>query len=257
VTFRDGGQDEAGFIRDAVTMILNRFCVDSARIYASGYSGGGRMLSQFLCNGNDQFAAAGFVASLRAGYPKEQDGVWAPDAASCAPARPVSIIAFAGLKDPANPYQGGGKAYWRYGGEVALKRWAELDGCKGSVKSEAGTAIIFSSYDVCKSGSRIFSYVIDGWGHAWPKSAMQPEVMKASADVQRKTTPDTLRQVDAADRMWDFFRNTDGQLVVGAAIKKDCGGQAVSASLTVKTSETTCSQPTKTSSKEPAAEGAL
>lgn len=96
------------------------------------------MLSQFICTGAKDFNAAGFVASLRAGYPLETEGKWAPDAASCTPARPMSIIAFAGLKDPANPYQGGGKSYWQYSGETALKRWAEMDGCKGAAKSKVG-----------------------------------------------------------------------------------------------------------------------
>lgn len=134
VTKRPGGLDEVGFIRDAITMVKGKFCVDEERFYGSGYSGGGRMLSQFICSGNADFNAAGFVASLRAGYPLETEGRWGPDAASCKPARPMSIIAFAGLKDPANPYQGGGKSYWQYSGETALKRWAEMDGCKGGAK---------------------------------------------------------------------------------------------------------------------------
>ena len=268
VTTRPGGLDEVGFIRDAVSMVKDKLCVDDEHFYGSGYSGGGRMLSQYLCTGSNDFAAAGFVASLRAGLPREQNGSWAPDSASCTPAKPLSIIAFAGLKDPANPYQGGGKPYWQYGGETALKRWAEMDGCKGSVKSKTGDRVTFNSYDVCKGGARIHSYLIDGWDHAWPRSAMKAEVISASAvvnrskpsaDAPRKPTGEMARQVDAADRMWDFFRNTEGQLVVDAAVKNDCSMKALSAS--AKDSEKTCSKTTvsasKISSSAPAAEGEL
>lgn len=243
VTTREGGLDEVSYIRAAIKTVSEKLCVDEQRIYASGYSGGGRMLSQYLCNGNEDFAAAGFVASLRAGYPVEKDGSWMPDGATCTPARPISIIAFAGTKDPANPYQGGGKAYWRYSGETALKRWAELDGCKGAVKSRTAGRVTFNTYDVCKSGSRVYSYVIDGWDHAWPRSPVKAEVIQASADGKRKAVAEVSRQVDAADTMWDFFQNTEGQLVVDAAVKKsDCILQAVPASASAKTSETTCIQ---------------
>ncbi|MCZ7938987.1 MULTISPECIES: alpha/beta hydrolase family esterase [Agrobacterium] len=263
VTKRPGGLDEVGFIRDAITMVKGRFCVDEERFYGSGYSGGGRMLSQFICNGGADFTAAGFVASLRAGYPLETEGKWGPDAASCKPARPMSIIAFAGLKDPANPYQGGGKSYWQYGGETALKRWAEMDGCKGAAKSKVGESFTVNSYDVCKAGARIQSYVIENWDHAWPRATMKAEVLAASAVVTRKPggeqtpkaepaverkmpTGEVTRTVDAAERMWDFFRNTEGQLVVDAVVKKDCGAKASSASASA--SETACSSNSKSSS---------
>ena len=263
VTKRPGGLDDVGFIRDAITMVKGRFCVDEERFYGSGYSGGGRMLSQFICNGGADFTAAGFVASLRAGYPLETEGKWGPDAASCKPARPMSIIAFAGLKDPANPYQGGGKSYWQYGGETALKRWAEMDGCKGAAKSKVGESFTVNSYDVCKAGARIQSYVIENWDHAWPRATMKAEVLAAAAVVTRKPggeqtpkaepaverkmpTGEVTRTVDAAERMWDFFRNTEGQLVVDAVVKKDCGAKASSASASA--SETACSSNSKSSS---------
>ncbi|XUY26150.1 alpha/beta hydrolase family esterase [Agrobacterium sp. rho-8.1] len=278
VTKRDGGLDEPGFIRDAIGMVKSKLCVDEARFYGSGYSGGGRMLSQYLCSGSNDFAAAGFVASLRAGLPQENEGKWAPDAKSCAPAKPLSIVAFAGLKDPANPYQGGGKPYWQYSGEIALKRWAEMDGCKGAVKSKSTDSFTVNSYDVCKSGSRIHSYVIDAWDHAWPRATMKADVVASAAAIIRKPSSDatakvqqvverklpstdTVQRLDAAERMWDFFQNTEGQMVVDATAKTDCSVKAVPASASAKALETTCSQTSKSSLNSarsvPAVEGAL
>ena len=110
-----GKLDDERYIKDAIKTVKEMFCIDPTRIYASGYSGGGRMLSQYICNGHPEFAAAGFVMGLRAGYPVERDGVWQPDIASCKPGGPISIIAFSGMKDVTNPFLGGGQPYWQYG----------------------------------------------------------------------------------------------------------------------------------------------
>jgi len=229
----DGVLNDEAFIQDAVKLVKQTFCVDPSRIYASGYSGGGRMLSQYICNGNEEFAAAGFVASLRAGYPKrDEDGSWHPDAASCHPAKPISLIAFAGQKDPANPYQGGGKPYWQYSGETALKRWSELDGCKSAVKTVPGSSVTFNSFDGCKGGARLFSYVLADWDHTWPRNTTKFQLVKASTNAPEK--------LDAATRMWEFFAGQDKQLVVNAVAKGDClTATTVSSAATAK--GTTCS----------------
>jgi len=57
VTQAQGGLDEVGFITSALTKVKQDFCVDPDRIYASGYSGGGRMLSHYICSGHGDFAA--------------------------------------------------------------------------------------------------------------------------------------------------------------------------------------------------------
>ena len=86
--------------------------------------------------------------------------------------------------------------------------------------------------------------------------------MKAQPAVERKMpVTDTIRRVDAAERMWEFFLNKEGQMVVDASAKADCSAKAVPASASTKVSETACSQSSKTSSNPVrnalAAEGAL
>ncbi len=137
-----------------------------------------------------------------------------------------------------------------------------MDGCKGGAKTKPGESFTVNSYDVCKAGARIQSYVIENWDHAWPRATMKAEVLAASAVVTRKPggeqtpkaepaverktpTGEVTRTVDAAERMWDFFRNTEGQMVVDAVVKKDCGTKANSASASA--SETACSQNSKPS----------
>ena len=84
------GADESAAIRELLKLAKDTLCIDATKVYASGYSGGGRMLSQYICNGFGDFAAAGFVMGLRAGTPVEENGVWQPRRESCQPSRPVS-----------------------------------------------------------------------------------------------------------------------------------------------------------------------
>ncbi|MDO9415018.1 alpha/beta hydrolase family esterase [Pararhizobium sp.] len=211
---KGGVLNDEMFIRDAVKAVKATLCVDPARIYASGYSGGGRMLSQYICNGHPEFAAAGFVMGLRAGTPREKDGVWHPDTTSCTPANPISIIAFSGMKDKTNPFVGGGKPYWQYGGETALARWAELDRCKGKSVIGDYTAMTSMSYETCEGGARITSYLLKDNGHGWPARS----VLFRTFDAAGKAATET----DATGRMWNFFKNTKLPQPAAETAQADC-----------------------------------
>jgi polyhydroxybutyrate depolymerase len=246
-----GGQDEIAFISAAVNTVKQEFCVDPARIFASGYSGGGRMLSAYICSGGEGFSGAGFVNSLRAGRPVETDGKWGPEAANCNPAKPVSIMAFAGIKDQQNPYAGGGSAYWQYGFKTAIQRWTDLDGCKGNDDPKTINGVTFSIYGTCKNGARIASYVFANGTHDWPKPAPAAQAVLAAAQesaaagvtkvsVVTPAKPAFDSNVDPALRMWDFFSKADSTDLVataapaktnagaktGTGIASDCATQA-------------------------------
>jgi polyhydroxybutyrate depolymerase len=237
-TGAQGGLDEIAFIRNAITKVKEEFCVDPNRIFASGYSGGGRMLSAYLCSGGEGFSGAGFVNSLRAGRPVETDGKWSPDKENCSPAKPVSIMAFAGIKDKQNPYAGGGAAYWQYGFKTAIQRWSDLDGCKGSDNAKTVDDVTFSMYGTCKNGARIATYVFANGTHDWPRPVAAKQaviaaakdgaasVTKVSANVAAKPAFDA--NVDPASRMWDFFGKSDSTDVVATAAPAKSAGKAKS-----------------------------
>jgi polyhydroxybutyrate depolymerase len=274
VTSREGGKDEVAFIRAAVEKVKQDYCVDPARIFASGYSGGGRMLSAYLCSGADDFAAAGFVNSLRVGVPVESgDGRWAPDPSTCTPAKPISIMAFAGIKDEANPYAGGGKPYWQYGFKTALQRWTQLDGCKGNGTVETADGVTFGLYDTCRSGVRIATYEFANGSHDWPKPSSKAAVIAAASDgkaagvmkVSTANKPGFNPNVDPAPRMWDFFRKADATDLVATAappatkVNGSVCGEGASVTDTVEgtTCSSTISQPTDQRRSGLGAKGAL
>lgn len=254
VTTQENGLDEIAFIRSAIEEIGDELCIDPARIYASGYSGGGRMLSQYICSGNSDFAAAGFVHSLRAGAPVKANGQWKPDAATCVPARPMPIIAFAGERDGANPYAGGGKPYWQYGFKTAVQRWSEMDGCTGDAVTETAGDVTRRLYDTCKAGARIATYVYANGNHAWPKAdagALMAAGDPAGGVVKVATVPARISfdpKVDPAQRMWEFFRKADRSDVVAeiVPVAAKAKGACAAAAVTGATQEaaipgTTCS----------------
>lgn len=246
---RGNGLDEGDFIRDAVETAKETFCIDPARIYASGYSGGGRMLSQYVCDGHGDFAAAGFVMGLRAGYPEQEDGVWRPRKASCQPAKPISIIAFSGLKDHVNPFAGGGKPYWQYGGEVAVKRWAELNGCDGRAMTDKGDTLTVTTYPGCRAGASVMSYVIADATHDWPGENIRFRLAS--------TGDEAIREVDATGRMWDFFRSAGGELMAASSAKATCTDTTTTATNKKGGQGTACRQPVQSDLSAPGASEGL
>ena len=95
-----------------------------ARVYATGFSGGGRMSSLLGCRLTSRLAAIAPVSALR--FP-------APCAGS-----PLPVLTFHGLADPQNTYDGhlpGRNGEWQESVPEALAGWAARNGCKGTVNS--------------------------------------------------------------------------------------------------------------------------
>ena len=121
--------DDVAFVDAAIDWLAAQRCIDPARVYATGYSGGGRMTSLLGCIRAERFAAIAPVVGLRAGNPLASDPQQ-PDPATCHPSRPMPVMAFAGSADTTNPIAGGGSSYWQYPMRTAEARWAAIDGCR-------------------------------------------------------------------------------------------------------------------------------
>jgi len=159
--------DDVAFIRSAIDWLVAQGCVDHSRVYASGWSGGGRLTSWLGCVASDKIAAISPVVGLRAGNPLASDPK-RPDPATCRPANPVPVIAFAGDKDGTNPIQGGGAGYWQYTMDSALARWAELGGCRaGPLRRDLAADRYEQLYTACRSRAEVAGHVTRGAGHVW------------------------------------------------------------------------------------------
>jgi polyhydroxybutyrate depolymerase len=167
--------DDIAFFAEAIAFLEGRYPIDPQRVYASGFSGGGRMTSQLGCDLSTLVAAVAPVAGLRFPSP-------------CNSARPVPVVSFHGSADPVNPYGGGGPTYWTYSVPSAAEQWALHDGCGAApAVAQAAPGVDLTSYTGCAAGAVINLYTIAGAGHEWPGAAQQNNA------------------IDATSVMWSFF----------------------------------------------------
>jgi polyhydroxybutyrate depolymerase len=181
-----GAADDIAFIRAVVAKLHSSACIDLARVYATGFSGGARLASQLACDAATTFAAIAPVSGLRLPSP-------------CPATRAVPVIAFHGSDDPVDPYRGNGQAYWTYSVPVAAQRWAAHDGCRATPKSsQPAPSAALATYSGCRDAATVELYTLRGEGHEWPGGPTLP------AAVTRLLGPQS-NAVNADNVMWTFF----------------------------------------------------
>ena len=181
-----GSADDVTFLTTLVHVLEQKYCIDSNRVYATGFSGGSRIASQLACDASSTFAAIAPVSGLR--HP-----------APCPTTRPVPILAFHGSADPVDPYNGNGEAYWTYSVPRAAKDWALQDGCSTSATtSQPATGTTLTRYSECGGGAGVELYSIAGEGHEWPGGPHLPRSLIRVLGPQSDA-------VNANDVMWVFF----------------------------------------------------
>ncbi len=149
-----GGPDEAAYLHQVVTLVSGEYCVDPARVYGIGFSGGGREVSLLACAPDRMFAAVAAVAGLRAPSP--------------CPGGPVAVLAIHGTADAQNPYSGHGQGYWTYSVPDAARRWASHNGCPGGGTTGTVPGATLTAYRDCRAGTAVELYTLTGKGHQWP-----------------------------------------------------------------------------------------
>lgn len=159
--------DDVEYLGAVVDALVAEQCVDRARVYLTGLSGGGRMASWMACVEPRWFAAIAPVVGLRAGNPDPEDPS-RPAPETCTPQTPVPVIAFAGDADRTNPTRGGGAPYWSYPMHAALQRWAELNGCSAPSPTVWVAQDVYEErYPACADDAQVVARMTVGGGHFW------------------------------------------------------------------------------------------
>ena len=182
-----GSPDDVSFVEQLVAMLEQNYCIDTHRVFATGFSGGARMASQLGCDASTVFAAVAPVSGLRFPSP-------------CPSTRAVPVVTFHGTADPVDPYTGNGQKYWTYSVPVAAGRWAAHNGCPTRASNsvpDAGVAL--TTYAPCTGGSEVQLYSIVGEGHEWPGGPTLPRSL--TRDLGPQSTA-----ISANDLMWSFFQ---------------------------------------------------
>jgi polyhydroxybutyrate depolymerase len=174
VPVQENRADDVAYVRDVIADVAARVCTDEMRVYATGFSGGGRMTSLLGCRLGSRIAAIAPVAGLR--FPGPCTG------------RPVPVLTFHGLADSQNPYDGhaaGRGAEWLESVPDALAGWARHNSCTGeAVLDDPAGPLSTMRYNGCGAGTEVRMIRIDGLGHTW-----------------------TRTQVDTTGVMWQFFKS--------------------------------------------------
>lgn len=158
----EGSTQDIAFVEALIDDLSARYCVDSNRIYATGYSLGSMFTYELACHLNTRFAA---IASLAGTMPVTPN--------SCALVENVSIMHIHGQDDPIISYDS--EWEWKAWDSVGTMRdipslvrfWSEQYGCQNERETQSDSALHIV-HDACDEGVRVEHYRLIGVGHEWP-----------------------------------------------------------------------------------------
>ncbi len=203
-----GDNPDLAYVTALLNQVESTACIDTSRVYASGFSDGSFMVSLLACTMAQRFAAVATVSGLQLPRP-------------CRPGRRVPIIAFHGTADPILYFNGGigtgtlNRALGQGGAAASspttipkanlhgsgypatVRAWAVKDGCDpNATDTRISSQVIRRTYR-CPPGAGVEFYIVLGGGHAWPGSAFSRSISSL--------TGFTTFQINATDEIWAFF----------------------------------------------------
>jgi polyhydroxybutyrate depolymerase len=166
---------DLAFLTELIDTISSDLCVDTERVFATGYSNGGGMSMRLACDIPDKVGAVGLIASVFI---------------DCTPG--ARLIAFHGIQDELVPFEGAGTFPSI---RQAVASWAAALNCgPDPVITDVTARIELETYDGCTSGDGATQlYMIDGAGHTWPGARLLGD------------QDNTTHEISASDLIWRFF----------------------------------------------------
>ncbi len=173
--------DDIGLTRAIIAEAGTRLCLDGKRVFVTGFSNGGFMSHRIACELADVVAAIAPVS-----------GVLGIPAASCTPARPISVLDFHGMSDTTVPYGGDAQNGWP-SVQDTFTGWAMRDHCQDATPAQTyqNGDVTCMTYSHCDAGVEVTLCTVSDGGHAWPGSPVP--------------LPGTTQSLSATDAMWTFF----------------------------------------------------
>lgn len=183
--------DDVRFLTLLIDKLIASGKVDADRVYVSGLSNGGMMTHRVGIELSSKVAAiAPVIASLYGDEPLREF------------AMPTLIIN--GAVDQRVKPEGGELQGFGFENSPADKPtlpinsqrdyWAKVNGCTAFTDTET-TAYFLRSYQGCRQGGAVQSYVVKNNGHAWP-----------GGTAPRGEADQPVQTVNANEVIWAFFR---------------------------------------------------
>ncbi len=204
-TTRGAQNPDLAYVTAVLDQLESTLCIDTARVYADGFSDGAFMVSLLACTMSARFAAIAAVSGLQVPRP-------------CPIRRRVPILAFHGTADPILYFNGGvGTGVLRQllgggpavttttrparlhgpGYPAAVAAWAVKDGCGSNARDVRVTPHVIRRTYPCPKGVGVVFYILLGGGHAWPGSAFSRSISAI--------TGFTTFEIAATPTIWRFF----------------------------------------------------
>jgi polyhydroxybutyrate depolymerase len=171
--------DDVGFVRAVIDDVARTVDIDRGRVFASGWSNGGKMAYRLACELSDRIAAIGVVGTGL--------GI-----SACHPAKPVSIEHFHGSADELHPFRGGhGKLGpdQQVSAPATIATWRRLDRCPETVRiAFQRKSATCQRWSPCAGGTVVELCTIEGMGHQWPGKTVRPRLLLGSGTDDIKAT---------------------------------------------------------------------
>lgn len=176
------GIDDVSFVLELIKNLEASYCIDPARLYASGHSNGGGLSANILaCDPVASTVFAGFMASSGAEY---QPGTteagcdsYSVSTATCNPGRwPVPLFTTHGDGDGTISYYGGPRrgmclpAQPHFQTDWAVRNGLTSTNISTSLYCGAATQYTYGNSSSGFQGIQVH-YKVSGWGHHWPSVA--------------------------------------------------------------------------------------
>ena len=182
--------DDTRFLAALVQHLQSVLPLDPSRTFVTGHSNGAIMAFRFACE----------RADLVAGIVPVAGSIEIP---SCAPSRPVPLLAIHGDSDRNHPFEGGqgsrsiaGVAFRSMPDTLAM--WTKAMSCTSGPSKRSEGALTTSSWSGCRSEAPTRMIVIAGADHPWPGSATGP-----TSALQGQPS----QALDASRAAWEFFKS--------------------------------------------------
>ncbi len=188
----DSPYNDVAFIKGLIAHLAQRYPINTARIYATGFSGGARMSSRLACDLADTFAAIAPIAGVRF-------------ADNCAPTRAMPVLTYHSTQDPVNHYQHqtDSPRYWHEGVEPAIQGWAKFNGCENTSTTTVRPGITKTAWSDCRDDVEVIFYRSEQGGHTWPGSP--------KADILSKYGLGSTDDLPMSETIWAFLRQYQRQ----------------------------------------------
>lgn len=188
-------REDVAFLNVLADELVKKGIADPKRIYLTGVSNGGVMVSTMACLSPRKFAAFAVIVATASVHAREM----------CHSAKPRPLLVMNGTTDPINFWEAEPAEKIGYlGGDDFFTLWSQLNGCWGreendlaNVDETDNSRVVLVRPRSCPPGGETELYRVNGGGHHPPTLEQRPS---GAFRGQRN------HDIEAAEVVWSFFK---------------------------------------------------